>query len=94
MTEAKADGDAKKMTRESAWLIETGSLMYWDGTSLDRYGFTEKVDDAIRFARRQDAEVIKYRLIGIDPYGFALRSAEHIWIDNIHDKRDPALVRP
>lgn len=69
---------------ESAWLIETASGLYWTGKSTERgLGFSEKIDDALRLSRFQDAEVIKYHLIGIDPYGFALRCAEHMWIDGL-----------
>ncbi len=72
------------MPEERAWLVETGTGLYWTGKSLDRLSFSEKVDEALRLSRFQDAEVIKYRLLGNEPYWFAIRSAEHVWIDNLH----------
>jgi len=63
---------------EKAWLIETANQTYWMGRHTDNRGFTPKIDDAIRFSRREDAEVIIHWLM--ESHCCALRSAEHIWV--------------
>lgn len=65
---------------EQGWVIEaTGrALRYWDGTGIDELAFTDKHENAVRFARFQDAEGVKYHLLG--KMAWALRSVEHAWV--------------
>ena len=66
---------------ETGWVIE-GDACYWNGASLDSKAFVRKPEDAVRFARKQDAIVVKERLF--EPHAFALRVSQHTWIDGIH----------
>lgn len=66
---------------EFAWLIE-GDGVYWDGHHADRRGFISDVNKAIRFARREDADVVKYHLL--EAFSFALKVTEHGWINGEH----------
>ena len=71
------------MADQVGWVIERYSgdtLHYWDGRGLADYprpgGFSRKHEDAIRFARKEDAEAILFRLL--DGNG---RAVEHMWMD-------------
>jgi hypothetical protein len=68
--------------REFAWLIEADGS-YWDGHFTDSRGFTRKVDDAVRFARFQDAEAVKHWLLQV--HSFALRTTRHCWVNGAVD---------
>lgn len=62
---------------EVGWLIETARTTYWDGRGLDEHCFTDNHNDAVRFSRFQDAEVIRCWFLG--KIGFSLRSTWHRW---------------
>lgn len=66
---------------ERGWVIESGHNppSYWTGKSLHSGAFSPKHDDAIRFARHMDAEVVRCWLL--EQYSFALRSVEHMWCE-------------
>lgn len=62
--------------RQSGWVIEryiNSELFYWEGRSTDRH-WSRDHNDAIRFARAQDAGIILAWLL--DGQG---RAAEHVW---------------
>jgi hypothetical protein len=61
---------------ESGWIIEANGA-YWDGRSCDQSAFTSDLNEAVRFARFEDAERIKYWLL--QSHAFALRSTQHVW---------------
>jgi len=65
--------------RTVAWFIESAAG-WWDGSSLSAYAFTMTANDALRFARQQDAEKIISWLFpsGISPL---LKTTEHVWLD-------------
>lgn len=66
---------ADSAVNETGWLIEryvNGELRYWCGRSADN--FLPKNDEAIRFARAEDAGVVLAWLCG----GMG-RVAEHMW---------------
>lgn len=65
--------------REVAWVIEANGS-YWDGRLATEAGFTTDPDEAVRFARMEDAERVKYWLL--KDHAFALRSTQHVWLDN------------
>ncbi len=63
---------------ELAWVIETGGnpLLYWNGHHVET-GWTEKHQDALRFARFVDAETIRCWLV---MKGATMaRSVQHGW---------------
>ena len=61
---------------EYAWLIEAGSSPhYWDGRGIGTY--TTDANDAVRFARFDDAERVRCWLI---PSGKHWKSVEHGWM--------------
>lgn len=60
-----------------AWIIE-GDGVYWDGHHADARGFTTDPNKAIRFTRKEDANIVKYRLL--EQFAFALRVTEHGWL--------------
>lgn len=62
--------------KELGWLIETQKQTYWDGQGIGKSSFRESPNDAIRFARFQDAEVVRCQLLG---HLESLRSIEHQW---------------
>ena len=63
---------------ETGWLIETANTTYWDGHGLEPMNFTENHANAVRFARRIDAEIVISWLLG--KYQFALRAVDHSWM--------------
>jgi hypothetical protein len=65
-------------SNEVAWLIE-GDGNYWDGKFADSRGFTRNVNDALRFARFEDAERVKHWLL--QQHSFALRTTQHLWVN-------------
>ena len=67
--------------REIGWLIE-GDGNYWDGKYVTSQGFTRKVDEACRFARFEDAEIVKHWLL--QQHSFALRTTQHVWVNAAH----------
>lgn len=73
------------MTKESetGWLIESGATTWWDGRNAGDYAtFTADPNDAVRFARFEDAEVVRCWLL--KPISRLLRSTEHMWMDGRH----------
>jgi hypothetical protein len=66
--------------QKSRWLIETARQTWWDGrkTGLDAF-FTPYPNEAIGFARFEDAEVARCWLL--EPLMETLRSTEHIFLD-------------
>jgi hypothetical protein len=59
---------------ETGWVLEAShEPLYWTGRGP--HGFSRKPEDAIRFARREDAEIAKFWLCK----NFALRSVQHSW---------------
>jgi hypothetical protein len=73
--------------REMAWLIE-GDGNYWDGKYADSRGFTRDINKAVRFARLEDAEIVKHWLL--QQHSFALRTSQHIWINAKSDVEEEA----
>ena len=66
----------KEKPTEFAWVIEGGDTSrphYWDGRALD--SFTHDHLEAVRFARREDADRIKFVLLNNEH----LRVCEHGW---------------
>lgn len=61
---------------ERGWLIEANGS-YWDGRGVGPDGFHDDPNQAVRFARFEDAERVKYHVLG--QWAFALRSTEHSW---------------
>ena len=61
---------------ETAWLIEYGNGSYWDGRG-EETGMRD-VNDAVRFARREDAERVCHWIV--KQRGGA-RVTEHMWLD-------------
>ncbi len=75
--------------RQVAWVIETGAGTYWAGREHD--DFTEDHNDAVRFARRDDAERVRCWLIQSrnKSLSLACRASEHVWIgseDKHHER--------
>jgi hypothetical protein len=71
---------------ETGWLIESSAVTYWNGKSAD--SMTPDYNDAVRFARFEDAERVRCWL---HPGGKLLRSTEHMWCD---DKPPPNPPKP
>lgn len=63
---------------ECGWLIETGDHKYWDGRYADQDGFTGDANEAVRFARRIDADRVIYWLLS--KYSVFLCAREHKWL--------------
>ena len=57
---------------EFAWLIEGNGPRYWDGRNLETMVMDH--NDAVRFARKQDAERVISWLLNKE-----LRAVEHGW---------------
>jgi hypothetical protein len=67
---------------EKAWLIESrfknaNGPLWWQGTLRAPSGWTNDSLEAVRFARKQDAEAAMYGLEGQDPRMMFV--SEHIW---------------
>jgi 5-methylcytosine-specific restriction protein A len=75
-----ASDEAKRLVDETGWLIETARQTYWDGRAVGREAyFTATPWDACRFARFEDAEIVRCWLL--DCIGAPkLRSVEHRFI--------------
>ena len=66
------------MKDEVAWLVENGRLEWWTGKKAGSDAeFTNKIDDAMRFSRAEDAE--RARCYLLEPIARHLRSTEHMW---------------
>jgi hypothetical protein len=64
---------------ETAWLIESGAGEWWDGrTSGSEATFTRDANDAVRFARFEDAERVRCWVLA--PISRLLRATEHMWV--------------
>jgi hypothetical protein len=70
---------AEKIETNSAWLIECGDghppTTYWTGKGIDAWSL--RVDDAMRFERREDAERALHWIV---PPRHNTHSAEHVWL--------------
>lgn len=70
---------------ESAWLIEhhssDGGVYWWTGRSMASGMWTEKHEEAVRFARLEDAQRV------IDHQGLRdfARPSEHMWMPRLPD---------
>lgn len=68
---------------ETAWLIEAAGPKYWNGRSLGVESFSTQHTEAIRFARFEDGEVVRCRLLeNINPL---LVTREHKWMTPTKD---------
>ncbi len=66
---------------ERGWLIETAQNTYWDGRQIgDDACFVRDANEACRFARFEDAEVVRCWLLEKLQRAQRLRSAEHIFL--------------
>ena len=74
------------MVREIGWLIESaGRREYWTGNSkIDFKLAFGKHDEAVRFARFQDAERVRLTILNNPD----LISTEHVWLDGAMDGSD------
>jgi hypothetical protein len=73
---------------EIAWLIERSAgfdPMWWDG----RGRFVSDANDAVRFARKVDAE----RVIDYLRFDNTVKATEHGWVEVVRDD-DAVSVRP
>lgn len=67
------------MTNELGWVIESvkdGQVVYWDGHGT--FSFSPDHMEAVRFARKQDAE----RVIPNVCYFQPIKVTEHMWIND------------
>jgi hypothetical protein len=88
--EAERDNLRAQLTdaqaRESFWLIETGRQTYWDGRHVQEEAFfTSKIEDAVRFARFEDAEIVRCWLLE-KTGAHKLRSVEHRFLPEAQDR--------
>lgn len=69
--------------RQVAWVIEAGAGTYWAGRSHD--DFQPDHNDAVRFARRDDAERVRCWLIEHHNHALAMacRASEHVWMGSV-----------
>lgn len=75
------EGCGQQTANEFAWLIEADGS-YWNGHYADSRSFTRDVNEAIRFSRREDADIVKHWLLQI--HSFALRTTQHGWVNAEH----------
>jgi hypothetical protein len=75
------------------WLIESGAQKWWDGRQAgSKAYFTADPNEALRFARFEDAECARCWLL--EPIQHLLRSTEHVWAgDHSLTAREAALTR-
>lgn len=74
--------DALLPGRETGWVIESGGSPneYWHGRFTTTQGFTRDINQAVRFARREDGEVVRCWLLG--DIGKMCRTSDHAWVPN------------
>lgn len=61
------------------WLIETARQTYWDGRKVgDDANYVSDANEACRFARVEDAEIVRCWLLDTGPQ--KLRSTEHMFV--------------
>jgi hypothetical protein len=65
------------MSQKKGWLIETARTSYWDGRGAGRHTFTSDANEAVLFAREQDAERVRVWLL--EDFKDMLRSVEHVF---------------
>ena len=66
---------------EKGWLIETARTTYWDGRQIgDDAVFVSDPNAAVRFARFEDAEIVRCWLLEKIQTPQRLRSSEHIFM--------------
>ena len=78
--------EAQANSTTFSWLIETGDHKYWDGRGKDRNSFTSNPNDAVRFARAEDANRVIYWLM--EPLAVFLVAREHGWMPAPHPHGD------
>lgn len=66
------------MNDKTGWLIETGDHKYWDGRAADGTAFTSEHLEAVRFARKEDADRIINWLL--EKHRVFLVAREHSWM--------------
>lgn len=67
--------------RERGWLIETARQTYWDGRNVGSdAAFVPDANEAVRFARFEDAELVRCWLLEQSQRPARLRSAEHVFL--------------
>lgn len=72
---------------ERGWLIETARNEYWDGRQAgDEATFERYAHEGCRFARFEDAEVVRCWLLEKNPGRGRLRSTKHVFL-NTKDSR-------
>jgi hypothetical protein len=59
------------------FLLEAIGPLYWCGQGLDSLSFSKNVNQAVRFARREDAEAVR-QLLNTDTRTLC-HSVEHMW---------------
>lgn len=74
---------------QCCYLIE-GDDNYFTGRFTDARGFEKDPNKALRFARREDADCVKYHLL--ETYSFALRTTEHLWLPSQQEALEKELV--
>lgn len=73
--------------RETGWLIETARQTYWDGRQVgSKACFTPNASEACRFARYEDAELVRCWLLEGRSGAQTLRSTQHMFIDEARSK--------
>lgn len=66
---------------ERGWLIENARNEYWDGRQVgDAALFIRDANDALRFSRFDDAEVVRCWLLERQQRPQLLRSSEHVFL--------------
>jgi hypothetical protein len=85
------------MADEYGWLIETGSALYWNGRKAGddcSDAFVHNPNEAVRFCREEDAEVVRNWLFGQPGrgLGWSLRSVRHKWVDGNALRQDAELT--
>ena len=68
----------KEPDDETGWVIEASGPKYWNGHGIGVECFTDKHEDAMRFARHQDGEVVRCRLL--EKLYPLLTTREHKWL--------------
>jgi hypothetical protein len=69
------------MTEESGWVLECGTPPKYICGRKDKI-VTKNPDEALRFARKQDAQVIAtWFQVQAAKLGLVWRTTQHLWID-------------
>lgn len=70
-----------------AWLIESGSGTYWDGSFCNDTGFTKDANSAVRFSRGQDADKVIHWLL--KDISIGLKAVEHGFMSKDYLRQPP-----